>query len=218
MSVSGLNAGYGRKLGGGVAVQILHDIDVAVPRGSTVGVIGESGCGKSTLARVMSGLLPPATGEVRLAGEPLAGDVKARSREQLRRVQIVMQMPDVSFNPLKTIGHALERPLEFYFDMPADQRHCQRSLPIVDRRRFPAARNSASTWPVHLLQNRKLFCAMKSHRRWIPSWVHKLSSCSLGCRMKPLRALCLSHTICRPLRVLPTVSSCCTPVVWLSRA
>lgn len=122
ISVSGVNAGYGRKIGGGVAAHILHDVSVEVDRGSTVGVIGESGCGKSTLARVISGLLPPMNGEVMLTGEPLAGNVKARTREQLRRVQIVMQMPDVSFNPLKTVGHALERPLEFYFGMAAAER------------------------------------------------------------------------------------------------
>ena len=122
VSVQSVNAGYGRKLGGGMGVQILHDISIEVPRGTTVGVIGESGCGKSTLARVMAGLLPAASGKVVLSGETLAGDVKARTREQLRRVQIVMQMPDVSFNPRKSIGHALERPLEFYFDMPAAQR------------------------------------------------------------------------------------------------
>ena len=122
ISVRGVDAGYGRKLDGSLAVQVLHDVNVEFQRGSAVGVIGESGCGKSTLARVISGLLPAAEGEILLDGAPLEPDVKSRSREALRRVQIVMQMPDVSFNPLKTIGEALERPLEFYLDMPPEQR------------------------------------------------------------------------------------------------
>jgi peptide/nickel transport system ATP-binding protein len=105
-----------------MAAQILHGIDLDIPRGSTVGVIGESGCGKSTLARVISGLLPAHSGEIRLDGSALPGDVKDRSREELRRVQIVMQMPDVSFNPRSTIGEALARPLEFYLDMPRGAR------------------------------------------------------------------------------------------------
>ena len=40
------------------ATRVLKDVNIAIERGHTVGVIGESGCGKSTLARVMSGLLP----------------------------------------------------------------------------------------------------------------------------------------------------------------
>ncbi|MEM8595514.1 MAG: ABC transporter ATP-binding protein [Pseudomonadota bacterium] len=122
MRVQAVDAGYGKKLDGSPAVKILHNINVDIPRGSAVGVIGESGSGKSTLARVMSGLLPPSTGKVLLDGAELAGNVKDRSRDQLRRVQIVMQMPDVSFNPLKTVGEALERPLEFYLNMPTAQR------------------------------------------------------------------------------------------------
>ncbi len=123
ISVQNVDAGYGRKIDGSIAVQVLHDVSVAVPRGSAIGVIGESGCGKSTLARVISGLLPAAGGQLLLDDAPLAGNVKDRTREELRRVQIVMQMPDTSFNPLTTVGKALERPLEFYLDMaPADRR------------------------------------------------------------------------------------------------
>ena len=59
--VKNVAAGYGR---GNAAVKVLRDISVSVLRGHTVGVIGDSGYGKSTLARVMSGLLPAAEGEV----------------------------------------------------------------------------------------------------------------------------------------------------------
>jgi peptide/nickel transport system ATP-binding protein len=117
IEVRAVDAGYGKRLDGGLGVQILHDVSIQFPRGSAIGVIGESGCGKSTLARVISGLLPAASGEILLDDAALAGDVRGRTRDELRRVQIVMQMPDVSFNPLKTVGQALERPLEFYLDM-----------------------------------------------------------------------------------------------------
>jgi len=122
IEVEAIDAGYGRRRDGSLAAHILHGVSVEFPRGSAVGVIGESGCGKSTLARVISGLLPAAKGRILLDGEPLAGDVGDRSRDQLRRVQIVMQMPDVAFNPLKTIGEALGRPLEFYLGMGAEAR------------------------------------------------------------------------------------------------
>ncbi len=122
IAVDKVDAGYGRKLDGAPVIQILHGIDLEIARRSTVGVIGESGCGKSTLARVISGLLPAYKGEILLDGASLPSDVKNRTREELRRVQIVMQMPDVSFNPRRSIGESLERPLEFYLGMPRAKR------------------------------------------------------------------------------------------------
>ena len=60
----------------GLKVTILRDINLAIGRKEVVGVIGESGCGKSTLARVISGLLPPVSGDVLLDGEKLTFSIK----------------------------------------------------------------------------------------------------------------------------------------------
>ena len=117
LSLQGINAGYGRVKGGRPGVQILFDVDIDIPRGQAVGVIGESGCGKSTMARVISGLTPTFEGEVRLDGKTLPPDVKRRDKKDLQRVQLVLQMPDVSFNPKKLVVQALGRPLEFYLGM-----------------------------------------------------------------------------------------------------
>jgi len=48
--------------------EVLHDIDLAIPRGSEVGFIGASGAGKSTLIDVLLGLLPPSAGVVTVDG------------------------------------------------------------------------------------------------------------------------------------------------------
>ena len=122
LSLHGVNAGYGGARGGRPGVQILFDVDVDIPRGQAVGVIGESGCGKSTMARVISGLTPSFEGEVRLDGKPLPPDVKRREKKDLQRVQLVLQMPDVSFNPKKLVAQALGRPLEFYLGMDGAER------------------------------------------------------------------------------------------------
>ena len=50
---------------------ILNNVSVTVPAGQALGVIGKSGSGKSTLARVLTGLLHPRAGEVRLGGATL---------------------------------------------------------------------------------------------------------------------------------------------------
>ncbi len=110
VSVEHLSAGYGRARRN----LVLRDVSIAVPRGQTVGIIGESGCGKSTLARVISGLLPPVSGRVLHHDRPLPGRVKDRERESLRRIQLVFQMPDVAINPRQRVRDVLVRPLEFF--------------------------------------------------------------------------------------------------------
>lgn len=121
LSVNGLTAGYGRvrkKI-------ILRDVNLDIPKGSVVGVIGESGCGKSTLARVIAGLLPPETGQISLGGKALAPSVAKRSLEDLKRIQIVFQMPDTALNPHQRIMDILGRPLQFYMGYGAGKRRRQ---------------------------------------------------------------------------------------------
>ena len=121
LSVKGLVAGYG-KIGrdGKLAIPILQDIYLNIKRGTTLGVIGESGSGKSTLARAIAGLVPPAAGIVKLAGEVLPNQVKQRSRDQLQRVQIVFQNADTAMNPAHSVARILARPLAFYHGMTGD--------------------------------------------------------------------------------------------------
>ncbi|MCS3953302.1 ABC transporter ATP-binding protein [Salinibacter ruber] len=49
---------------------VLHDVNITVPANHTVALVGESGAGKSTLVDMMSLLLPPRTGEIRIDGVP----------------------------------------------------------------------------------------------------------------------------------------------------
>ncbi len=51
----------------------LERIDLAVRAGEFLAIVGPSGCGKSTLLRIVAGLNPPSTGEVRVAGRGVAG-------------------------------------------------------------------------------------------------------------------------------------------------
>jgi len=115
LRVKGLSAGYGaRGPGGKPAVTILEDIDLELKRGQAIGVIGESGSGKTTLARVIAGLLPPCAGTMAFDGRVLPPALQARSRDDLRRIQIVFQSADTALNPSQTIERILARPLQFY--------------------------------------------------------------------------------------------------------
>jgi len=94
---------------------VIDDVSLEVFRGDTVAVVGESGSGKSTLARVVTGLLPRAAGDVRFHGASLPPRLKDRSRDQLRRIQMIYQMPDVALNPQQTLLDVIGRPVSFYF-------------------------------------------------------------------------------------------------------
>ena len=115
LEVRGLSAGYGpRGANGRPAKMIVEDIDLQLKRGQAIGVIGESGSGKTTLARAAAGAV---RGLVAFAGHELKPTLAQRSRDELRRIQIVFQSADTALNPSQTIESILARPLEFYKGM-----------------------------------------------------------------------------------------------------
>ncbi len=57
----------------GAALPVLAGLDLDIPAGGIVALIGPNGCGKSTLLRLLAGLLRPATGEARLDGAIITG-------------------------------------------------------------------------------------------------------------------------------------------------
>ena len=125
VSVKNVTAAYG-------PITVLHDISFDIHRGRTVAVVGESGSGKSTAARVITGLLPPAEGEVLYNGEPLPGDFRRRSKEQLRLAQMIYQMADTALNPKQRIGEIIGRPVEFYTGLKGVKRK-QRVDELLDQ-------------------------------------------------------------------------------------
>lgn len=117
LDVRNIHAYYGK-------TAVLDDISCQVRRGETLAVVGESGSGKSTLARAIAGLPPYASGMITLGGQKLERSFKNRTREELRRIQLVYQLPDVALNPRQKVGDIIGRPMEFYFgltDVPRQQ-------------------------------------------------------------------------------------------------
>jgi peptide/nickel transport system ATP-binding protein len=138
LEIRGLAAGYGKPDKNGVpASLVLNDISLSIERGATLGVIGESGSGKSTLARVIAGLVAPVRGTVLFNGAPLPTDLKTRTRDQFRRIQIVFQNADTAMNPAHTVYRILARPLEFYHGLRGAARD-RRIVQLLEQVRLPA--------------------------------------------------------------------------------
>jgi len=62
-------AGVGKRYDG---AEVLHDVSFDVKPGELLALVGPSGCGKSTLLRIIAGLIPASSGEVRSNGRPLS--------------------------------------------------------------------------------------------------------------------------------------------------
>lgn len=74
---------------------VLSDIDVSIAPGERVALIGPNGAGKSTLLRVVTGLVAPTRGEVRIAGDA----VRTLDRATIaRRIAVVPQQVSVPFS------------------------------------------------------------------------------------------------------------------------
>ncbi|MBW3529238.1 ABC transporter ATP-binding protein [Shewanella sp. NKUCC05_KAH] len=61
-------------------VNAVENLDLAIPKGTIYGFLGPNGCGKSTSIRMLTGLLSPTSGNIRVLGETLPG-----AEEKLRR-------------------------------------------------------------------------------------------------------------------------------------
>ncbi len=94
---------------------VVEDIDLTVRKGRTVALVGESGSGKSTVAKIITGLLPAINGSIKFLGKELPRKLKDRKKDDLRKMQMIYQMPDTALNPKQTVRKVIGRPLEFYF-------------------------------------------------------------------------------------------------------
>ncbi len=111
LKIEHVSAGYAN------GFKVLHDVSMHLPKGQTLAIVGESGSGKSTLARVITGLLPPQDGKITFDGKELPKALSGRTKDELRRVQMIYQMADTAMNPRQTVRDIIGRPISFYYGL-----------------------------------------------------------------------------------------------------
>ncbi|WP_205857483.1 ABC transporter ATP-binding protein, partial [Phytoactinopolyspora endophytica] len=156
LEISGLYTQFDTRDG---IVRAVDGVDLAVPAGKTVCVVGESGCGKSITARSVLGLIDPPGritaghvwwhspdgGRVDLAGLDPRGQQMRRLRGQ--EISMVFQEPMASLSPMYTVGAQLGEMLRLHRGMGKEQAR-QESISLLERVGIPKpeARVDAYSW------------------------------------------------------------------------
>jgi oligopeptide/dipeptide ABC transporter ATP-binding protein len=112
-------------------VKAVTGVSLQVRPGEVLGLVGESGCGKSTLGRVMLGLLPATSGEVRFEGQDITRLSGARMKSVRRHMQVIFQDPLASLNPFMSVEQIIAEPLRIHHALPRSRLR-RRVLELLD--------------------------------------------------------------------------------------
>ena len=115
-------------------VRAVDGVSLELFAGKVTALVGESGSGKSTIGRVLSQLYRATGGTIFLNGRKLKIRRRSSHREYVRQVQIVLQDPFSSLNPLHTVGLP-----------PCRGRFASMALRAAKRRRRQVSRSSSPT-------------------------------------------------------------------------
>ena len=112
--------------------EVVKRVDLAVPRGSVLGLVGESGSGKTTLGRLLVRLLQPTSGSIQFDGIEIGRLSEAELRPLRARIQMIFQDPQSSLNPRLRLGVTLTRPLQVYGRLKGRQDQRDRAAALLD--------------------------------------------------------------------------------------
>ena len=98
----------------GKATSYIHAVDGVtfhVPKGKTLGVVGESGCGKTTLGKTLVDLYQPNSGRIVYDGVDLTLLSKKERKPYIQKMQMVWQDPYSSLDPRMHAGDIIAEPI-----------------------------------------------------------------------------------------------------------
>jgi peptide/nickel transport system ATP-binding protein len=135
-------------------VQAVGNVDLAIDRGETLGLVGESGCGKSMLGLSVLGLLPAGgqiiDGSVKLDGRDLVG-LSDRDLQKLRGNEMAMIFQDSlsALNPTKQIGVQVAEPVRLHRGASRQEAR-DRALEVLELVGLPRPKERLEQYPHQL--------------------------------------------------------------------
>jgi peptide/nickel transport system ATP-binding protein len=118
---------------------VIRGVELAVPRGSVLGLVGESGSGKTTLGRLLVRLLEPTSGGIQFDGIEISHLSEAELRPLRARIQMIFQDPQSSLNPRLRLAATLTRPLLLHGRMKTRREQRDRAAGLLDLVGLPPA-------------------------------------------------------------------------------
>ena len=145
-------------------VRAVDGVDLALPRRTTLGVVGESGCGKSIMAMSIMRLIPSPPGKI-VEGEIILQrkgtnefvdiakmDPKGPEMRTIRggEIAVVFQEPMTSLNPLYTIGDQVAEAVQVHQKVANPKEAMDRALEMLTKVQIAAPKQRIKEYPHQL--------------------------------------------------------------------
>lgn len=111
----------------------VDDVSLELRRGVVTALVGQSGSGKSTVARLLAQLYPATSGEILLDGTPVKALRGKAFTDYTASVQMTLQDPFASLNPLHRVEHVLARALRIHGKATGETDTRAKSLALLER-------------------------------------------------------------------------------------
>ena len=113
-------------------VKAVDGVSFDIPKGGTLGLVGESGCGKSTIGKTLVRLIEPHAGSVHYNGKDIFKVNSLEAHQYCKKMQYIFQDPYSSLNPKMTVMELVRRPLEIFDLYTAGHERDKRVLQLLD--------------------------------------------------------------------------------------
>ena len=114
-------------------MRAVDDVSIVLAQGRVTALVGQSGSGKSTLGRMLARLIPSTAGRILLDGQDVPTHSGSRHRAYVGDVQLTLQDPFASLNPLRRITYTLGRAVRIHQGVRSEEAAQESCVRLLER-------------------------------------------------------------------------------------